>query len=92
LPWLILKTVGSAQELGTMLAVFGIPRALSMPEGGWLSDRLRRMMLIADVARFCPYTIEWADVIVALGASVASGARAVVVEKSLSLAKNSVSL
>lgn len=53
LPWLILTTGGSAQELGIVLAVYGIPRAGSMLVGGWLSDRLRprRLMLIADTAR-----------------------------------------
>jgi MFS family permease len=53
LPWLILTTGGSAQELGIVLAAYGIPRAGSMLVGGWLSDRLRprRLMLIADTAR-----------------------------------------
>ncbi|HLV98256.1 MAG TPA: MFS transporter [Ktedonobacterales bacterium] len=53
LPWLILTTGGSTEELGLVLAAYGIPRALSMLLGGWLSDRLRprRVMLIADVAR-----------------------------------------
>ena len=53
LPWLILTTGGSAQELGTVLAAYGIPRAVSMLAGGWLSDHLRprRVMLIADAVR-----------------------------------------
>src|SRR5258708_30621442 len=53
LPWLVLTTGGSAEELGTVLAAYGIPRALSMLAGGWLSDRLRprRVMLIADTVR-----------------------------------------
>ena len=53
LPWLVLTTGGSPQELGSVLAAYGIPRALSMLLGGWLSDRLgpRRVMLIADAAR-----------------------------------------
>src|SRR5215475_9171142 len=53
LPWLILTTGGSAQELGIVLAAFGIARALSMLAGGWLSDRLgpRRLMLVADAVR-----------------------------------------
>jgi MFS family permease len=53
LPWLILTTGGSAQELGIVLAAYGIPRAGSMLVGGWLSDRLRprRLMLIADMVR-----------------------------------------
>jgi MFS family permease len=53
LPWLILTNGGSAQELGIVLAAYGIPRAASMVAGGWLSDRLRprRLMLIADTIR-----------------------------------------
>src|SRR5579884_3932766 len=53
LPWLILNTGGSAQELGVVLAVYGVPRALCMLAGGWLSDRLRprRLMLLADAVR-----------------------------------------
>lgn len=53
LPWLILTTGGGAQELGIVLAAYGIPRAGSMLLGGWLSDLLRprRLMLIADFVR-----------------------------------------
>jgi MFS family permease len=53
LPWLVLTTGGSAEMLGTVLAAYGIPRAVSMLVGGWLSDRLRprRLMLIADAVR-----------------------------------------
>jgi MFS family permease len=53
LPWLILTTGGNAQELGIVLAAYGIPRVGSMLVGGWLSDRLRprRLMLIADTVR-----------------------------------------
>jgi MFS family permease len=53
LPWLVLTTGGSAQELGIVLVAYGIPRAVSMLAGGWLSDRLRprRLMLIADAVR-----------------------------------------
>ncbi len=53
LPWLVLTTGGSAQDLGIVLAAYGIPRAVSMLVGGWLSDRLRprRLMLIADAVR-----------------------------------------
>jgi predicted MFS family arabinose efflux permease len=52
-PWLILTTGGSAEELGIVLAAYGIARAVSMLAGGWLSDRLRprRVMLIADAVR-----------------------------------------
>ena len=53
LPWLILTTGGNAQELGIVLAAYGIPLAVSMLAGGWLSDRLRprRVMLMADAVR-----------------------------------------
>jgi len=53
LPWLILTTGGSAQELGIVLAAYGIPRVASMLVGGWLSDRLRPrwVMLMADAVR-----------------------------------------
>ncbi len=53
LPWLVLTTAGSAEELGMVLVAYGIPRAGSMLAGGWLSDRLRprRLMLIADAVR-----------------------------------------
>ncbi|EFH82695.1 MFS transporter [Ktedonobacter racemifer] len=53
LPWLVLTTGGSAQELGLVLTAYGIPRAASMLVGGWLSDRLhpRRVMLMADAVR-----------------------------------------
>ncbi len=53
LPWLILTTGGNAQELGIVLAAYGIPSVGSMLVGGWLSDRLRprRLMLIADTVR-----------------------------------------
>jgi MFS family permease len=66
LPWLILTTGGSPQELGVVLAAYGIPRALSMLVGGWLSDRLRprRVMLIADAVRM---------LLVALLAAIAIG-------------------
>jgi MFS family permease len=53
LPWLILNNGGNAQELGIVLAAYGIPRAGCGLVGGWLSDRLRprRLMLIADAIR-----------------------------------------
>ncbi|GHO99488.1 MFS transporter [Reticulibacter mediterranei] len=53
LPWLILTNGGNAQELGIVLAAYGIPRAASMLVGGWLSDHLRprQVMLIADAVR-----------------------------------------
>src|SRR2546423_11176281 len=46
LPWLILNNGGSAQELGIVLAAYGIPRAGSTLLGGWLSDRLRPRRLM----------------------------------------------
>src|SRR5579871_1989676 len=57
LPWLILTTGGSTEELGLVLAAYGIPRALSMLLGGLLSDRLRprRVMLI----RRSPFAAGW---------------------------------
>src|SRR6266568_7164461 len=47
LPWLVLSNGGNAQELGIILAAYGIPRAAGMLVGGWLSDKLRprRLML-----------------------------------------------
>src|SRR5215472_4666712 len=53
LPWLILTTGGNAEALGIVLSAYGIPRALCMLAGGWLSDRLRprRLMLLADTLR-----------------------------------------
>ncbi|QBD80851.1 MFS transporter [Ktedonosporobacter rubrisoli] len=53
LPWLVLTTGGNAQELGIILAAYGIPRAASILAGGWLADRLRprKVMLIADGVR-----------------------------------------
>ena len=53
LPWLILTTGGSPQELGLVLTAYGIPLAASMLVGGWLSDYLRPrlVMLLADTVR-----------------------------------------
>src|SRR5579875_2004655 len=53
LPWLILSNGGSAQEIGVVLAAYGIPRVGCVLLGGWLSDRLRPrwLMLIADAIR-----------------------------------------
>lgn len=53
LPWLILNNGGSAQELGLVLTIYGIPRVGCILVGGALSDRLRprRLMLMADVVR-----------------------------------------
>ncbi len=53
LPWLVLTTSGNAQELGIVLAAYGVPRVGSVLLGGVLSDRLRprRVMLLADIVR-----------------------------------------
>ena len=53
LPWLILTTGGNAEALGIVLSAYGIPRALCMLAGGWLSDHLRprQLMLLADTLR-----------------------------------------
>ena len=53
LPWLVLTSSGSAQELGIVLTAYGVPRVGSILLGGALSDRLRprRVMLLADGVR-----------------------------------------
>ncbi len=53
LPWLVLTSSGSAQELGIVLTAYGVPRVGSILLGGALSDRLRprRVMLLADSVR-----------------------------------------
>jgi MFS family permease len=53
LPWIILNNGGNAQELGIVLAAYGLPRLGTILVGGVLSDRLRPrpVMLLADVAR-----------------------------------------
>lgn len=53
LPWLILSSGGGAQELGIVMAAYGIPRTACMLLGGWLSDSLRPrlLMLITDIIR-----------------------------------------
>ncbi len=53
LPWLVLSNGGNAQELGIVMAAYGIPRAVCMLLGGWLSDSLRPrlLMLITDIIR-----------------------------------------
>jgi MFS family permease len=61
LPWLVLSGGGSAASLGTVLACYGIPRALLTVPGGSLADKLgpRLMMLSADFAR-CALTAVFA--------------------------------
>src|SRR5579875_2759343 len=46
LPWLVLSNGGNAQELGIVMAAYGIPRAVCMLLGGWLSDSLRPRLLM----------------------------------------------
>src|SRR5256885_13107704 len=53
LPWLVLTTGGTPQELGIILTGYGLPRIGTILLGGVLSDKLRprRVMLIADALR-----------------------------------------
>src|SRR5258708_19392919 len=51
LPWLILTTGGNAEALGMVLAAYGIPRALCVLAGGWLSDRLPPPPLLSLLTR-----------------------------------------
>lgn len=53
LPWLLLSTGHTAQELGIVLAAYGVPRVCALLLGGVLSDRFRprRVMLLSDVMR-----------------------------------------
>lgn len=53
LPWLMLSSGRTAQELGIVLASYGVPRVATLLLGGVLSDRWRPrpIMLLADIAR-----------------------------------------
>jgi predicted MFS family arabinose efflux permease len=53
LPWYVLTGHGGAAALGTTLAAYGVGRAVAMPAGGLLCDRLgpRRVMLLVDMLR-----------------------------------------
>src|SRR6266581_8539728 len=53
LPWLMLSSGRSPQELGIVLAAYGVPRVGTLLLGGLLSDWLgpRRVMLLADSMR-----------------------------------------
>src|SRR5579863_4424856 len=53
LPWLMLSSGHTPQELGIVLAAYGIPRVGALLLGGVLSDHLRprRVMLLADSMR-----------------------------------------
>lgn len=53
LPWLVLALTGDPLQLGLVMAVAGVPRALVMLFGGALADRLspRLVMIGSDVLR-----------------------------------------
>jgi len=53
LPWFVLSAHGGTVLLGTVLACYGVPRAVLIPVGGVLADRFgaRTSMLAADVVR-----------------------------------------
>ena len=53
LPWLMLSSGHTPQELGIVLATYGVPRVGTLLLGGLLSDwlRPRRVMLLADIMR-----------------------------------------
>ena len=53
LPWLMLSSGYSPQELGIVLAAYGVPRVGTLLLGGFLSDRLgpRSVMLLSDCMR-----------------------------------------
>lgn len=53
LPWLALSGHGGPLLLGTLLAVYGVARAVAIPFGGILTDRFspRPLMLAADTVR-----------------------------------------
>ncbi len=53
LPWLMLSSGKSPQELGIVLAAYGVTRVATVLLGGLLSDRLgpRWVMLLSDVMR-----------------------------------------
>lgn len=53
LPWLMLSSGRTPQELGIVLAAYGVPRVGALLLGGILSDHLRprRVMLLSDIAR-----------------------------------------
>lgn len=54
LPWLVLTLTHDPAQLGLVLALAGVPRALLMLVGGAWADRHspRAIMLVSDVARF----------------------------------------
>ncbi len=86
LPWLVLSLTHDPLQLGAVLAVAGIPRALLMLVGGAIADRHspRTIMLASDAARFA-MTIAlaamiltgqaqlWMVYLLALGFGIVSG-------------------
>lgn len=54
LPWLVLSLTSDPLQLGAVLAMAGVPRALLMLVGGTFADRHspRTIMLISDAVRF----------------------------------------
>lgn len=54
LPWLVLSLTHDPMQLGFVLALAGIPRALLMLAGGVAADRYspRKIMLASDIGRF----------------------------------------
>jgi hypothetical protein len=52
-PWLVLQLSDDPVDLGLVLALEGIPRAVFMLVGGAVTDRIspRRVMLVADIVR-----------------------------------------
>lgn len=65
LPWLILSDDGGTVRLGAVLAVYGIARALGIPAGGVLTDRIgpRRVLLSTDIVRCATTCILGAQVL-----------------------------
>lgn len=53
LPWLVLKLSGDPLQVGAVLALTGVPRAMFMLLGGALTDRFsaRALMIYANLAR-----------------------------------------
>jgi len=53
LPWLVLQLTGDPFQMGTVLALAGIPRAIFMLVGGALTDRFspRTMMIYSNLIR-----------------------------------------
>jgi len=54
LPWLVLALTGDPLQLGLVMALAGIPRALVMLFGGAIADRVspRMLMIVSDILRF----------------------------------------